>query len=91
VRPGGKHTRNLSPVDRLSPLFIYTHSVVQRDKQMRGDTRNTVTDRQKPSESSQQPGATVIVVNMGATAPETSTPQSPHGSPKGANLKIRRG
>jgi len=54
---------------------------------MRGDMRNTVTDRQKPSESSQQPGATVIVVNMGATAPETCTPQSPHGSPKGANLK----
>ena len=86
--PGGKHTRNLSPVDSVSAF--YTHSVVQRDKQMRGDTRNTVTDR-KPSESSQQPGATVIVVNMGATAPETSTPQSPHGSPKGANLKIRRG
>ena len=43
----------------------------QEDRQIWGDTR--ISDRQKPSESS-QPGATVIVVNMGATAPETSTP-----------------
>ena len=36
---------------------------------------------------SSRPGATVVVVNMGAGAPEASTSQSPHGSPKGAELK----
>ena len=41
----------------------------QKDRQIQGDTRNT--DGQKPSESS-QPRATVIVVNMGATAPKTT-------------------
>ena len=35
---------------------------------------------------SSRPGATVVV-NMGAGAPEASTSQSPHGSPKGAELK----
>ena len=40
---------------------------------------------------SSRPGATVVVVNMGAGGPEASTShsphQSPHGSPKGAELK----
>ena len=47
-------------------------------------------EKRKCSEAraeSSQPGATVIVVNMGAGAPEASTPHSPHGSPKGAELK----
>ena len=47
-------------------------------------------EKRKCSEAraeSSQPGATVIVVSMGAGAPEASTSHSPHGSPKGAELK----
>ena len=47
-------------------------------------------EKRKCSEAradSSQPGATVIVVNMGAGTPEACTSQSPHGSPKGAELK----
>ena len=91
--PSGPASRTASPAAPLSGCASPGEkrkcsdawSDRQEDRQMRGDTRNT--DCQKPSESSHQPGATVIVANMGATATETSTPQSPHGSPKGANLK----
>ena len=47
-------------------------------------------EKRKCSEAraeSSQPGATVIVVSMGAGAAEASTSHSPHGSPKGAELK----
>jgi len=47
-------------------------------------------EKRKCSEAradSSQPGATLIVVNMGAGTPEACTSQSPHGSPKGAELK----
>ena len=47
-------------------------------------------EKRKCSEAqaeSSQPGATVIVVSMGAGAAEASSSHSPHGSPKGAELK----
>jgi len=55
-----------------------------------GSGRASPGEKRKCSEAraeSSQPGATVIVVSMGAGAAEASTSHSPHGSPKGAELK----